>query len=685
MRRLLAVVVVLAMVGGFGGGLAAAEGAEWLDERPQWATGSGEATESATAATPSAGPPSLPQAARQQLATFGGIPGAGVDGFIFLEDVDLEGARAVLVARFVPPTGGYHLYSKDMPKTGIDGIGRPTLLEIPPDQPIEAVGALQADQPVSDKTVMDWVFPLYPAGPVELRLAVRLPQGDGQSLPVTLWMTYMTCDDESCLRPVEREAVAVSLPTVANGVDRGESVQLSDEAATVVATTDRPSDDSDDSPLQTGVWYYPQNVEQLRDLLARAEAAELPALLDFTGPSCLNCQIMKRTVFVLPEVVDSFSNLVLLSINTDPPHADLGDFQVEHFGTFTRPFYVRTHPGDVGQAWATFFRPANQAALERFTTFLDGGAGDAPATLEAVADSVSSAGGWGGFLLLAVLGGLFTLVMPCTYPMIPLTINFFTKQGAGARRVWPLAAVYASGIIAFFVGVGLVFALLIRGNPAYLAGHWLTNLIIGGVFLILGASLLGMFFLRLPTSLANLGGGRNGYGGALLMGLAFAVISFTCTAPFAGLVLGSAMLAGTWTAAVIGMAVYAAVIAIPFFFLALSPGLLKRLPGAGAWMNEFKVVGGLIEIAAAFKFLYMTDHYFSWGIIDRTSTLALWTTISLVIAIYLSGALRMEGDAPVKAIGGWRLMLMTLFAAVGLVFLAGLTGVNLGAIEGLFP
>ena len=195
-----------------------------------------------------------------------------------------------------------------------------------------------------------------------------------------------------------------------------------------------------------------------------------------------------------------------------------------------------------------------------------------------------------------------------------------------------LAATYAIGIIAFFVLVGFIFALVMGDNPAFFAGHWLTNLIIGLVFLLLGASLIGIFVLRLPSSLLAVGGSRNGYGGALIMGLAFAVMSFTCTAPFAGLVLGSAALSGSWATAVIGMAVYASVIALPFFFLAMAPKLLKRLPGAGAWMNEFKVVGGLVEIAASLKFLYITDYYFAWGIIDRTTVLAAWTGIGLLIA-----------------------------------------------------
>ena len=117
-----------------------------------------------------------------------------------------------------------------------------------------------------------------------------------------------------------------------------------------------------------------------------------------------------------------------------------------------------------------------------------------------------------------------------------------------------------------FILVGFLFALLMGDNPAYFSGHWLTNLVIGLVFLILGASLLGVFFLRLPSSFLQFGGSRNGYGGALLMGLAFAIISFTCTAPFAGLVLGAAASGGSWGTAVIGMAVYASVIALPFSF-----------------------------------------------------------------------------------------------------------------------
>ena len=622
---------------------------------------------------------------RQQLGTFGGNVQTGVNGNIFVSDIDLTAGTATLIARFTPPDG-YHLYCKSLPVAGLNGIGRPTLLEIADQQTDLSRGPLLASQLAREKVSQGALFPLYPKGPVEIHLPIHLPQGEkGSSQPIRVWLTYMTCNEDFCLRPMEREEVTISLPSSTKG-KVGDWVQnITDSEADLKQNPAPTEATATVTNLKLGKWYYPQNVTELRALLDAAEQTALPAFLDFTGPSCLNCQIMKQTVFVLPSVQETFAEVILISLNTDPPYADLGDFQLETYGTFTRPFYVRTAPGDSGQSWSTFFRPGNSDELERFIGFLKGGLGDAPASADGQASSIEQSGGWGGFLLLAIFGGLFTLVMPCTYPMIPLTVNFFTKQGENGKQTWSLAATYAIGIIAFFVVVGLIFALIMGDNPAYFAGHWLTNLVIGLVFLLLGTSLIGVFFLRLPTRLMNLGGDRSGYAGALVMGLAFAVMSFTCTAPFAGLVLGSAALNGSWATAVIGMAVYASVIALPFFFLALAPKLLQHLPGSGAWMHEFKVVGGLIEIGASLKFLYMTDFYFGWGLIDRTTVLSAWASIAVALAIYVLGIIRLKDDCPMSVIGPGRLLLAIVFGMLALVFVAGLSGTHLGALEGLFP
>jgi thiol:disulfide interchange protein DsbD len=270
--------------------------------------------------------------------------------------------------------------------------------------------------------------------------------------------------------------------------------------------------------------------------------------------------------------------------------------------------------------------------------------------------------------------------------MIPFTVNVFTKQAAAGRRLLPLAAFYALGIVACFVGLGLLITGVFGASLATLAGHPVTNVLIAALFLLLGLSLLGAFFLQPPAWLAGLAGGaRGGYLGAVAMGLTFAITAFTCTAPFAGAVLAAGVSHGAWGSATIGMAVYSGTIAVPFFLLALAPGLLARLPRAGAWMNEFKVVGGLIEIAAAFKFLAICDHAWQWGVVGRTFTLIVWSVIAAIIAAYVIGWWRHDGDERVVQVGVGRLAVAIVCAALALWFASGLVGHHLGLVESFFP
>jgi thiol:disulfide interchange protein DsbD len=304
----------------------------------------------------------------------------------------------------------------------------------------------------------------------------------------------------------------------------------------------------------------------------------------------------------------------------------------------------------------------------------------------AIVCDIGTSDGNAQFILLALLGGLFTLLMPCTYPMIPFTLTFFAKQASAGHRLLPLAAFYSLGIIVCFVGLGVLITGVFGSTLSNLAGHPLTNLFIALLFIVLGMGLLGAFLIRLPSGLENkLGGGRGGYIGALIMGLTFAVTAFSCTAPFAGAVLSQAVVIGSWTRAIIGMAIYASAIAIPFFALAMSPGLLKRMPKAGAWMNEFKVIGGLVELAAALKFLVICDVAWDWGIIGRNFTLSSWAAVSLIIAFYVMGKLRFSGDSPVEQIGLGRLFTGLIFLSVAVWLASGLAGNNLGLFESFFP
>jgi thiol:disulfide interchange protein DsbD len=169
------------------------------------------------------------------------------------------------------------------------------------------------------------------------------------------------------------------------------------------------------------------------------------------------------------------------------------------------------------------------------------------------------------------------------------------------------------------------------------------------------------------------------------MGLVFAATAFTCVAPFAGAVLSGAVIDGAWGRAVVGMAVYGATIAVPFVVLALVPGWTAHLPRSGGWMNEIKVAGGIVELAAALKFLAYCDLVWGWDVFGRTLILILWSAAALLLAAYALGAWRWDGDGPVGRVGPVRLGIALLWLALGVWLAAGVGGLPLGWVEGLFP
>jgi len=600
---------------------------------------------------------------------------------------EVEDGRAVLVGTFVPDPEQPPLHLYDIALSGANG-GVPTRLDLAPGGPAAEAGPLTAAQ----KPHLLGDLMVYPDGPVELRRPIILPEGEaGGTALVSLHISYMACTEEFCKRPVNKKLVTVTLPTAprpvapsAAGPDleairtviREETaaqaqqmqVQLSQQLAAALDRSDRIT------------FAHPTTLAEAERQIAVAHARGESAILDFTGPSCTVCQRMARTVLRVPEVVAAWNNAVAIEIDTDR-YADLAAWQLERFQTANRPLYIRLDPPVAGaepneERWDTVFAPSDAELLPKFLAFSRG---------EGAGLLTGTGNSWGGFLLLAVLGGLFTLVMPCTYPMIPFTVNFFAKQAAAGRKLTPLALFYALGIIGCFVGIGVLMTGVLKLNLAQLSGNPYTNLAIAAVFLTLGASLLGFFVLQVPTSWQNaVGGGRAGYAGALLMGLTFAVTAFACTAPFAGSVLAAAAVGGTsdaWIRAVVGMGIYSATIAIPFFILALSPGLLRRMPKAGSWMNEFKVIGGLVEIAAALKFLNIADAMWGWGFFGRDTVFAAWAATAAVMGFYLLGKIRMPGDQRLDEIGPARLLTALVFLAGAMWLASGLFGNDLGLIE----
>ena len=300
---------------------------------------------------------------------------------------------------------------------------------------------------------------------------------------------------------------------------------------------------------------------------------------------------------------------------------------------------------------------------------------------------------WAFIWLAMTLGGL-SLLTPCVFPMIPITVSYFTNHSAGHRsKAVKLATVYSAGIVATFTLLGMLLAVFVgaAGINLFAANPW-VNLLITAIFLFFAFNLFGAYEIAVPakvlTRLDALTRSREGEGGgiagALLMGLTFTLTSFTCTSPFVGTLLVSAS-QGSWRMPLAGMLAYSAVFALPFFVLALVPQWISQLPRAGGWMNSVKVAMGFLEVAAAMKFLSNADLVWKWGVFTRDVVLAVWIAIGVILAFYLLGKFQLPHDSKPERIGAFRLASAVASLAIAFYLLTGLFGAKLGELESFLP
>ena len=298
------------------------------------------------------------------------------------------------------------------------------------------------------------------------------------------------------------------------------------------------------------------------------------------------------------------------------------------------------------------------------------------------------------FLWLAITLGALSLLTPCVFPMIPITVSYFTNHSSQNRaKSVKLALVYSIGIIGTFTILGMLLAIFVGAAGINLfAANPYVNLFITAIFLFFAFNLFGAYEITVPTGiLTKLDGltrSKEGEGsgivGALLMGLTFTLTSFTCTSPFVGTILVSAS-QGSWQMPLAGMLAYSTVFALPFFVLALLPQYVSSLPRAGGWMNSVKVAMGFLEVAAAMKFISNVDLIWKWGIFTRPVVLAIWIALFGVLAIYLLGKFQLPHDSKPERIGAFRLMSAVVSLAISFYLLTGLFGAKLGELESFLP
>ena len=294
------------------------------------------------------------------------------------------------------------------------------------------------------------------------------------------------------------------------------------------------------------------------------------------------------------------------------------------------------------------------------------------------------------FILLALSMGFLSLLTPCVFPMIPITVSFFIKRGE-SKKGSPLsnALIYAGGIVATFSLLGFILALTLGASGAnQLAANPWVNLFIASLFIYFAFSLFGMYEIDIPDKLKQLSlrqESRDGVIGTIFMAVTFTLTSFTCTVQFVGLLLVAAS-QGQWFWPMIGMVVFSSAFASPFFLLALFPQYLANLPKSGGWLNSTKVVMGFLELAAAFKFISNTDLVWGWGFFSHNIVLAIWAILMILCGIYLLGKIRFPHDSPVEFLSAGRLVISTIFLVFGLYLSSGLYGQRLhGLIYSYLP
>ena len=255
------------------------------------------------------------------------------------------------------------------------------------------------------------------------------------------------------------------------------------------------------------------------------------------------------------------------------------------------------------------------------------------------------------FLILAMSMGFLALLTPCVFPMIPITISFFMHRSENTNSS-PVksATVYMLGIVLTFTFLGMMLAILLGASGAnQLAANPIVNMFIAFLFIYFAMSLFGFYEIEIPESLRRLSlqkENSEGYVGILFMALTFTLTSFTCTVQFMGLILVAAS-QGEWFWPIIGMLIFSLAFASPFFFLAIFPHYLTKLPQSGGWLNSVKVVMGFLELAAAFKFISNTDLVWNWNIFTYEVVLYLWALIMLLTGLYIFGLIKFKNDSPV--------------------------------------
>ena len=308
----------------------------------------------------------------------------------------------------------------------------------------------------------------------------------------------------------------------------------------------------------------------------------------------------------------------------------------------------------------------------------------------------SRSGGLWALILEAILWGFLMLLTPCVFPMVPMTVSFFLKQGGNVAKGRFNALMYGLFIVLLYtlpicLIIGITWA---AGGSAvtadifnWLSTHWLPNILFFVIFMVFAASFFGAFEITLPSSWATKAdnnSNKGGLAGVFFLALTLVLVSFSCTGPIVGTVLIKSTQGEFWTP-MVTMLAFSIAFALPFALLAFFPSVLKKLPKSGGWLNSVKVVLGFIEVALGLKFLSVADQTYHWHILDREVYLAIWIVCFTLLGLYLLGKIRFKHDSPLEYLSVGRLVLVIIDFTFVVYLIPGMWGAPLKALSGYMP
>ncbi len=294
-----------------------------------------------------------------------------------------------------------------------------------------------------------------------------------------------------------------------------------------------------------------------------------------------------------------------------------------------------------------------------------------------------------GFFLISLLAGFAGILTPCVFPMIPMTVAFFTRGTETKGKSLIKALIFGLSIIFIYSSLGIIVSLTSAGAgfASALSTHWIPNIIFFLLFITFAISFFGAFEIILPSKWVSSSDSRADKGGllaAFFMGLTTVIVSFSCTGPIVGALLVEAA-AGDVLKPTIGMFGFGLAFALPFTLFALFPSVISKVPKSGGWLNSVKVVLGFLMIAFSMKFLSIVDSVYNLGLISRDLFLSVWIVIFILMGLYLTGKIKFAHDSDLQHIGVFRLLVIIVVFTFVVYMIPGLFGAPLKGLSAFLP